>query len=334
MNVLVTGANGFVGGALCKRMVADGWHVRGTVRCTKQAASLPAGVEIVQVKSIGADSDWLDALNGVDAVVHLAARVHVMNDIVADPLSAFRQVNVAGTERLARIAAISGVKRFVYISTIKVNGEEEYTPYTEQDIPKPKDPYGISKWEAEQALYETAKKTGLEVAILRPPLVYGPGVKANFLTLLKLVQSGFPIPLLNIDNHRSLIYLGNLVDAIVTCITHPNASGQTYLVSDGESVSTPELIRRVASALGSPAHLIPFPLFLMRFAGMLIGKLPSVNRLLGSLSVDSAKINRELGWTPPYTMAQGLRETADWFKTYLKAERSKSRIYSRSDQEV
>ncbi len=308
--ILVTGSTGFVGKALCKRMVSNGWHVRGTVRSAEQAdmSKLPAGVKVVQIKSIGADTDWSDALLGVDAVVHLAARVHVMNDTSSYPLSAFRKVNVAGTERLARMAAINGVKRFVYVSSVKVNGEGCEKPFTEHDIPAPDDPYGVSKWEAEQVLRKVAEDTGLEVVILRPPLVYGPGVKANFLSLFKIVDRGVPLPLASINNHRSLIY-----DAITTCINHPEASGQTYLVSDGEDVSTPELIRRVAAALGRPARLFPFPPSLMRFAGKLFGKADAVERLVGSLTIDSSKIRRELGWKPPFSMEQGLKETAEWF---------------------
>ena len=316
MKVLVTGANGFVGKALGKRMVLNGWHVRGAVRSAEQAATakLPAGVDVVPIKSIGANTDWSDALSGVDVVVHLAARVHVMNDTSSYPLSAFRQVNVAGTERLARMAAINGVKRFVYVSSIKVNGEGCEKPFTEYDIPAPDDPYGVSKWEAEQVLHKVAKDTGLEVVIFRPPLVYGPGVKANFLSLFKIVDRGIPLPLAGINNHRSLIYLRNLVDAIVTSVNHPKAAGQTFLVSDGEDVSTPELIRRVAAALGRPARLFPFPPSLMRFAGKLLGKSDAIERLVGSLTIDSSKIRRELGWKPPYTMEQGLKETAEWFK--------------------
>lgn len=237
-----------------------------------------------------------------------------MNDTATDPLSAFRQINVAGTERLARMAAINGVKRFVYVSSIKVNGEGCEKPFTEHDIPAPDDPYGVSKWEAEQTLHKVADDTGLEVVILRPPLVYGLEVKANFLSLLKLFDRAIPMPLSSINNLRSLICVENLVDAIITCITHPKAVGQTYLVSDGKDVSTPELIRRAAAALGRPARLFPFPPSLMRFVGKLFGKSDAVERLIGSLTIDSSKIRRELGWKPPYTMEQGLKETAEWFK--------------------
>lgn len=324
MDILVTGANGFVGKTLCKRVASNGWQARGTVRYAEQAVGLPTGVEAVQIKSIDADTDWSDAVSGVDAVVHLAARVHVMNDTSSHPLSAFRQVNVAGTERLAQMAAINGVKRFVYVSSIKVHGEGCEKPFTEHDIPAPADPYGVSKWEAEQVLHKVAKDTGLEVVIFRPPLVYGPGVKANFLSLFKIVDRGVPLPLASVKNHRSLIYLGNLVDAITVCINHPNVAGQTYLVSDGRDVSTPELIRRVAVALDRPTKLLPFPPFLMRFAGKLLGKSDAIERLVGSLTIDSSKIQRELGWKPPYTMEQGLKETAEWFKEHGRAKPQKA----------
>ena len=212
------------------------------------------------------------------------------------------------------MAAINGVKRFVYVSSVKVNGEGCEKPFTEHDIPAPEDPYGVRKWEAEQMLRKVAGDTGLEIVILRPPLVYGPGVKANFLSLFKIVDRGIPLPLASINNHRSLIYLGNFVDAITTCINHHKAADQTYLVSEGEDVSTAELIRRVAAALGRPARLFPFPPSFMRFTGKLFGKSGAVERLVGSLTIDSSKIRRELGWMPPYTMEQGLKETAEWFK--------------------
>jgi len=313
MNILVTGANGFVGRVLCKRMLADGYQVRGAVRGAAQMTAVPSGIEGALVGDISPKTDWSKALIGVDAVVHLAARVHIMNDMAPDPLAEFRYVNVAATKRLAQTAAATGCRRFVYMSSVKVNGEGGPTPYSEEDAESPQDPYSISKWEAEQELYEIARKTGMEVVVLRAPLVYGPEVKANFLRLLKVVARGIPLPLANVNNRRSMIYLGNLVDAIVTCITHPGAAGQTYLVSDGEDVSTPELIRRIGVALNYPARMFPFPLSLIRFAGNLLGKSAAVERLLGSLTVDTAKIRRELNWTAPYTMAAGLKETAQWY---------------------
>jgi nucleoside-diphosphate-sugar epimerase len=256
---------------------------------------------------------WNHALAGVDTIIHLAARVHIMDDPEADPLIEFRRVNVEGTAQLAREAAKAGVKRLVFISSIKVNGEETSTPYTSDSPPHPSDPYGISKWEAEQALRKIEAESGLEVVVVRPTLVYGPGVKANFLKMMKIISSGIPLPLASIKNKRSLIHVGNLVDALVTCASHPAAAGHTYLVSDGEDASTPELIRRTAKALGVPAWLLPFPVSLMRLAGKLTGRRGAVNRLTGSLTVDSSKIRRELGWVPPFTMEEGLLETAAWF---------------------
>lgn len=315
MNILVTGANGFVGQALCKSMTSNGWHVRGTIRSIEQVASMPAGVEVVQIESIGADTDWSDALTGVDAVVHLAARVHVMNDTVADPLSAFRHVNVVGTERLARMAATNGVKRFVYISSVKVNGEGSPLPYTEENKPAPEDPYGISKWEAEQVLHKVAEDTGLEVVILRPPLVYGIGVKANFLSLFKILDRGIPLPLSSINNRRSLIYLGNFVDAIVICVTHPKAAGQTFLVSDGQDISTPDLIKMITCTMNRKALLFSLHPGILKALCKIAGKGEEMEKLTGSLLIDSSKIRYLLGWKPPFTLEEGIKETVKYYKS-------------------
>ena len=312
MKVLVTGATGFVGTALVSRLVDSGrFGVRAAVR--RESGELLAVVEQVVAGNLTPNTDWQQALVGVDAVVHLAARVHVMNDTAADPLSAFRQVNVAGTERLARMAATKGVKRFVYISSVKVNGESCEKPFTEQSIPAPEDPYGVSKWETEQILHRVAEETGLEVVILRPPLVYGPGVKANFLSLFKIVDRGIPLPLAGINNQRSLIYLENLVDAIIKCIEHPNAANQTFLLSDGQDVSTPELIRMIASAMGKKPRLAPCPPVVLKFLGKLTGKSLEVKRLIGSLQIDNSKIKKVLNWQRPFTMEEGIAETVKWY---------------------
>ena len=245
----------------------------------------------------------------------VSIRVHVMNETVANPLSEFRRVNVAGTEQLAMMAEKAGVRRFAFLSSIGVNGNITHDlPFIEKDKPRPYNPYTLSKFEAEQVVLRITSETGMEVVVIRAPLVYGPEVKANFLGLFKIVDRGIPLPLASINNHRSLIYLGNLVDAITSCINHPKAAGQTYLVSDDEDVSTPELIRRVAAALGRPARLFPFPPSLMRFAGKFLGKSDAVDRLVSSLTIDRSKIRRELGWKPPYTMEEGLKETGEWFK--------------------
>jgi len=314
MKILVTGATGFVGRFLCIRLLIEGHCVRGTLLVSENPAALIDGVEPVVIESLGPDTAWRHALNDVDTIIHLAARVHVMDDRTADPLASFRLVNVEGTARLAHEAAKAGVKRLVFVSSIKVNGEESVTPYTADSPLNPTDPYGISKWEAEQALRKIENETRLEVVIVRPTLVDGPGVKANFLTMMKIIGNSIPLPLASIKNKRSLIYVGNLVDALAVCSTHPDAAGKTYLVSDGENVSTPELICRTAKSLGIPARLFPFPVILMKFAGKLIGKSGAVNRLTGSLTVDSLKIRQELGWVAPFTIEEGLKETSEWFK--------------------
>ncbi|MFH1619847.1 MAG: SDR family oxidoreductase [bacterium] len=313
MNILVIGATGFIGRPLCGELLAKTWQVRGAVWRDEPVVSLPAGIETASINSIGPDTDWSEALTGIDTVIHLAARVHVMDETDAEPLAAYRRVNAAGTERLARMAAARGVRRLVFLSSVKVHGEETSARYTEEDRPAPLDPYGVSKLEAEDILKRIAGETGLEAVIIRPPLVYGPGVKANFYRLLGIVARGVPLPAAGINNARSLIYLGNLIGAIVICATHPLAAGQTFLVSDGEDVSTPELVRRIAAALGKPARLFPFPPALMRLLGKVTGKTAAVDRLLGSLLVDSGKIRRELGWKPPFTMSDGLKTTAEWY---------------------
>lgn len=318
MKILVTGANGFVGAALCKLLARNGHRVRGVMRNPQSAgATRAAGVETAAVGDIDAHTGWSEALSNVEVVVHLAARVHVMQERAGDPLAEFRRVNVAGTEHLARCAAALGVKRLVYVSSIKVNGEatEGAQKYAESDAPAPQDPYGVSKHEAEQALHRVARETGLEIVIVRPPLVYGPGVKGNFIQMLKVLGKGIPLPLASVDNRRSLVYLGNLVDALMACATHPAAAGQTYLVSDGEDVSTPDLLRLLAAGAGKPARLFPCPPWLLKTVARLAGKGPQADRLLGSLRVESGKIRAELNWTPPYSLRQGLQATAEWYRT-------------------
>jgi nucleoside-diphosphate-sugar epimerase len=306
---LITGVNGFVGLSLCTELMRRGLQVRGA---TRSRCELPSGVEATIVGAINDETIWADALHDVDVVIHLAARVHVMSDESSDPLAEFRKVNVAGTEHLARAAAANGVRRFVYVSSIKVNGEvtSERGKFSESDVPDPQDSYGISKMEAEQALHRVAAETGLEVVIVRPPLVYGANVKGNFALMLKVLARGVPLPLASVHNQRSLIYVGNLVDALILCAMHPAAAGQTYLVSDSEDVSTPDLLRQLSEAMDHPARLFHCPQALLKLIGRLTGKSDQIGRLLGSLQVDSSKICRELDWVPPYTLQQGLRLTA------------------------
>ena len=264
MMILLTGSTGFVGQALLARLAAQP-ALDLVVVSRRPNSSLPAGVAHAQVADIAADTAWQPVLQGVQVIIHAAARVHVMNDKVADPLAEFRKVNVDGTLNLARQAVGAGVKRFIFISSIKVNGESTAPgkPYSAESQPAPVDPYGISKLEAEQALRELAAETGMEVVIIRPPLVYGPGVKANFLSMMRWLSKGIPLPLGAIQNRRSLVALDNLVDLIATCVEHPAAANQTFMVSDGEDLSTRQLLRRMGGALGRPARLVPIPAWLL-----------------------------------------------------------------------
>ena len=308
--VLVTGANGFIGRSLCAVLAAPGRKVRRAVR-----TPVPGLPDAVAVGDIGPDTDWRAALEGVSGVVHLAARTHVLRETASDPLGEYRRINVSATERLARSAAAGGVRRLVFVSSVKVNGERTgERPFTEDGAPRPEDAYGASKWETEQALARIAAATGLEVVVVRPPLVYGPGVKGNFLRLMNLVARGAPLPLGTVENRRSFIYAGNLAGAIVQALDAPQAAGRTYLVSDGEDVSTPDLVRGLARALGVKPRILPLPLAALGFAATLAGKRAEFARLTGSLQVDSSRIRRELGWAPRYSVAQGLEETARWYR--------------------
>lgn len=316
-HILVTGANGFIGSALCHRLRAVGVPVRGGVR---DRSSIPTsggsevdGFKWVVLHDQSTDVEMQQVLHGVQVVIHLAAKVHVMINGTAGLLREFRQVNTEWTERLARAAVRQGVRRFVYMSSIKVNGEESRIPFTEQDAPNPRDPYGMSKWEAEQRLAKVSTETGLETVVIRSPLVYGPGVGGNFLQLLNVLRREIPLPLARVENRRSLIYSGNLVDALTLCGWDARAPGQTYLVSDGEDLSTPDLIQRVTKALRSSARLWPVPLSVLRWLGKAVGQKAIVDRLLSSLQVDSSKIRRELNWQPSYSVDQGLAETIAWF---------------------
>ena len=303
MRVLVTGASGFIGTALCRELRARGHAVRAVVR---EAA--PAAGQAVVVADIAGEFDRPALLDGIDVVVHLAAIAHR----AAGDEAAIRRVNVDGAARLAEAAAGS-VRRFVFLSSVKVHGEDSGDrAFVETDPLRPEDAYGRSKLEAEQALAQIAARSRMELVVLRPPLVYGPGVKANFLRLVKWVDSGWPLPFANVLNRRSLIYLGNLVDAVIRCAAHPDASGP-FLVGDNESVSTAELVSRIGRALERPARLASVPPALLRLAGYTAGRGDEARRLTGNLVVDASRARRVLDWSPPFTLDQGLAETARWF---------------------
>lgn len=310
--ILLTGASGLVGGAVCDRLSGQ-----RTLRVAIRQPDVDRGsgaIEIVRA-TLDPSHDWLPVLDGITRVVHCAARVHVMNDDATDPLKEFRRINSDGTLRLATQAAEAGVGRFVFISSIKVNGEStvQGRPFTAQQAPAPIDPYGVSKCEAEQQLRKLSAATGMEVVIIRPVLVYGPGVKANFLNMMKWLYKGVPLPLGAIHNKRSLVALDNLVDLIVTCIDHPRAANQTFLVSDGEDLSTTELLQRMSHALGKRPRLLPIPAWMLETAAKVVGKQSIAQRLCGSLQVDISYTRERLGWTPPVSVDAALRKTARHF---------------------
>ena len=315
--ILVTGASGFVGGAILAKGCNIALPLRAAVR--RQTVALPPSVEMIMVNGLAADTDWCRALQGVEVVVHAAARVHVMQDSASDPLAEFRRVNVAGTLSLARQAAQAGVRRFVFISSIKVNGMEtpQGQPFTADDLPTPVDAYGISKFEAEEGLKKISKETGIEFVIIRPPLVYGPGVKGNFLSMIRWLQSGIPLPLGAIHNRRSLVALDNLVDLIMTCIWHPNAANQIFLVSDGEDTSTTELLRRTSVALGKLVFLLPVSEVLLCKTLSILGKASYAQRLCGSLQVDIVKTCEMLSWSPVVDMDAALVGTVQCIQEEL-----------------
>ena len=282
---------------------------------TRRAAVMPSGVTLAVTPSLEPKADWSTALRGVKVVLHAAARVHVMKESAGDALATYRRVNVEGTLGLARQAALAGVRRFVFLSSIKVNGESTTAdrPFTRADIPAPEDAYGISKAEAECGLFAIGRETGMEIVVVRPPLVYGPGVAGNFVRLLRWVERGVPLPLGAIDNRRSLVAVENLVDLLVRCLDHPGAAGEILLVSDGEDLSTTELIRRMAAALDTSPRLYPVPVKLLRLIGRATAQSTLVGRLVDSLQVDSAYTCERLGWTPPIDVAAGLRQAGQWY---------------------
>jgi nucleoside-diphosphate-sugar epimerase len=300
--ILVTGATGFVGKSLCEELL------KRNAPFAFQSRFGEANQSNV-IREIDGNTDWSHVLKGISTVVHLAARVHVMSDSNRDPLRAYRCTNVDGTINLGRQVAAAGVKRFVFISSVKVNGEStsEGCCFRPEDPPAPQDPYGISKMEAEQGLRLLASETGMEVVIIRPPLVYGPGVKANFAALMRAVQRGIPLPLGAVHNKRSLLALDNLVDFIITCTTHPAAANQTFLVSDGQDLSTIDLVRGIAQASGVPARLLPVPVPILRLAARMFGKTDAIDRLCGNLQIDASKARNLLDWVPPVSVEEGLR---------------------------
>lgn len=307
MKALVTGANGFVGSALCVRLKSEGLDLNATVR------NADGSKDRMVVGEIGPDTNWQKALEGVDVVVHLAARVHHMQDNANDSLAAYRAVNTEATLNLARQAASAGAKRLIYLSSIKVNGEGCARPYTEADRPMPQGAYAVSKHEAEVGLLSLARESGLEVVILRPPLVYGPRVKANFLSMMRWIYKGVPLPLAGIRNARSLVALDNLVDLIAICLRHPEAANRVFLVGDGEDLSTPELLEKTAAAMGKRTRLFEVPTFMLNLTGRLTGKPEVIQRLLSSLQVDITNARQTLGWAPPVSVDRALQATVEYF---------------------
>jgi len=307
MKYLITGGTGFVGGAVARKLL-DGRNIDVAVVVRKQSRVLPDEIQQIVVDSLLIDSDYSEALQGVDVVIHAAARVHVMDDDASDPLVEFFKVNVEGTLNLARQAAEKGVKRFVFVSSIGVNGNGNDRSFVETDPPNPKEPYAISKYEAEQQLIGLTVETGLEVVIIRPPLVYGPYAPGNFGSLIRWVSKEFPLPFGAVYNKRSLVALDNLVSFIIVCAEHPKAGNETFLISDGEDVSTTELLQKVARSLSKKSCLIPVPVGLMRFVALFLGRRNVANRLFSSLRVDSSKARELLDWEPVVSMSEQLKK--------------------------
>jgi nucleoside-diphosphate-sugar epimerase len=309
--VLVTGANGFVGTVLCETLVRSGFEVRAAVRDTQR--QVPPGTETTLIGDIGANTDWSSALRGVDCVVHLAARAHILGDPRANE-AAYFETNGRGTECLSSQAARAGVRRLVYLSSVKVNGEE--TPsgaFSATDRPNPQDSYGVSKWEGEQRLWDVSGRTGMQAVVVRSPLVYGPGVRANFLRLMRMVDRGLPLPLGAVHNRRRLVSVWNLSNLLGLALVNEAAAGRTWMVSDGEDLSTPDLVRRIGNAMGRRARLFPVPVAVLLLCGTLAGKRQELTRLCGSLAVDISATREQLGWIPPMPAEEGIGRTVGWY---------------------
>lgn len=304
-SVLLTGATGFLGCKLASQFATSNQY--GLIAAVRSPRCFAGCDRVHVIPDLGDSVDWTDALVGAEIVIHAAARAHVTRDIATDPLVEYRNVNVDGTLGLAKQAAQSGVKRFIFISSIGVNGNLSTRPFASTDQPNPAEPYAMSKWEAEEGLWQLQKETGMEVVVIRPPLVYGPGAPGNFGSLVRWIGKGIPLPLGAIHNKRSLVGIDNLVDLIIRCIDHPAAANRTFLAGDGEDLSTTQLLRGVGKAMGKPARLIPVPAGVLQFGATLLGKKPMAQRLLGSLQVDISKTCELLDWKPPYTVEEGLK---------------------------
>ena len=310
MKIYLTGSTGFIGKHLVHQLLNLSHNVFAPIRNFKfSQKNFHKNLKLLNLENIEKTADYFKNLGQIDCLIHCAARTHVMNDKKKNSLDVYREVNVEKTKKLAEAAALHGIKRFIFLSSVKVNGEKTdgSNSFKYNDAPKPEDFYAISKSEAEKVLWEVSLKTGLEVTVVRLPLVYGHGVKGNLDRLIKLVQLGIPLPLSLIQNQRSMIGIDNLIDLLIKCIEHPNAAGKIFLVSDGKDLSTPYLINYISTSMGFSSRLFPFPIFLLKFLFTIIGKKKEVDRLTDSLKLDSGHARRVLNWTPPVNVDEGIR---------------------------